>query len=538
MNEYAMVERQPETPVSNAGKGVDGRFRVFLPSLSDCLFMALMLLLFVGGFGWTTLLADGDTGVHIRTGDWILSTRTAPTHDPFSYTLPDKPWYAWEWLADVVFAALFRAAGLKGVVLFSGTVVCLAVTILFRHMVWRGAGIHIAVLLSLLVVNALRFHFLARPHIFTTLLAAVSLWLLNSDWEKPCRKLWLLVPIAVVWTNLHGGFLVLILAAMLYGAGALLRREWDRARRYGTLAVACSAATLINPYGWNLHFHIWAYLRSDWLVKTIDEFRSPQFREGSMLSFEILLFLGLIFVMNLIRARQYPDVLLILCWAHAALLSVRHVTIYAIAATPAIAQQLGIGWDRWTTGQSHSSVRGVVRDLVREWTPQATRTSLWPFLFLCVLALTNLGSRWPSDFPNVSFPTTLVSRNASLLAGTDHEESRILNPDFWGGYLTFRLYPCRCVFIDGRSDYFGPKILGDYASLRSAADNWQELVDRYRFRFALVPRNWPLAGALRSSAGWQLRDQDNQALLFERLGDGVSRVKTAVYTPPASVSAR
>jgi hypothetical protein len=153
------------------------------------------------------------------------------------------------------------------------------------------------------------------------------------------------------------------------------------------------------------------------------------------------------------------------------------------------------------------------------------------------LALGSLRSRWPSDFPSVAFPTALVGRNASLLAGTNHEGSRILNPDFWGGYLTFKLYPCRCVFIDGRSDYFGPKVLGDYASLRSAADHWQELADRYRFSFALVPRNWPLASALKHSTEWQLRDEDKQAILFERVVDDISRVKTAVYTPPASVSA-
>ncbi len=532
------MEREAESAGAGDGKSVNGRIRLFLPSMPDCLFIVLMLMLFVSGFGWMTLLADGDTGVHIRTGDWILSAHTVPVNDPFSYTLPDKPWYAWEWLADVLFAALFKVAGLKGVVLFSGTVVCLALTILFRHMVWRGAGVHIALLLSLLVANALRFHFLARPHIFTTLLVAVSLWLLDSDWTKPTTRLWLLVPIVVVWANLHGGFLVLLLVAALFAAAALLLSDWHRARRYGALGAACSGATLINPYGWNLHRHIWEYLRSDWLVKTIDEFRSPQFREGSMLSFEILLFLGLILVLNLVRAREYRDVLLILCWAHAALISVRHVTIYAIAAAPAIAEQLEIGWDRWTARQARSSVRGVVRDLMRELTPHAGRTSIWLPLFLCVLALSNLGGRWPSDFPGVTFPTALVNRNVSLLAGTDNQASRILNPDFWGGYLTFKLYPCHCVFIDGRSDYFGPKILGDYASLRSAADSWQELAARYRFRFALVPRNWPLASALRNSTDWQLRDEDDQALLFERRADDTSPVKTAVYRMPASVPAR
>src|SRR5579862_1096568 len=265
-----------------------------LPSLSDSLFVALIWLLFISGAGWETLLGDADTGMHIRTGDWILARHAVPVRDPFSFTAPETPWYAWEWLGDVAFASAHRLAGLKGVVLFSGVIICLAITILFRHMIWRGAGIPAAFLMSLLAADALRLHFLARPHIFTTLLAVVTLWMLDHDRAKPGRAIWLLVPIAALWVNLHGGFLVLIVALGAYTAAALLRRETSRVWRYGALTAACSIATLANPYGWRLHQHVWTYLRSDWLLKSIDEFQSPVFRSEQSFKFEILLFLGLV----------------------------------------------------------------------------------------------------------------------------------------------------------------------------------------------------------------------------------------------------
>src|SRR2546421_2836447 len=93
---------------------------VLVPSLSDCLFLALLLWVFAAGAGWSVLLADGDAGWHIRTGDYILATRSVPVRDLFSFSKAGQPWFAWEWLADVIFSALHRARGLKGLVAGAG----------------------------------------------------------------------------------------------------------------------------------------------------------------------------------------------------------------------------------------------------------------------------------------------------------------------------------------------------------------------------------------------------------------------------------
>ena len=48
---------------------------LLIPSLSDCLFLTILLWVFAAGSGWSVLLADGDTGWHIRAGEYILDAR-------------------------------------------------------------------------------------------------------------------------------------------------------------------------------------------------------------------------------------------------------------------------------------------------------------------------------------------------------------------------------------------------------------------------------------------------------------------------------
>src|SRR5579862_7188823 len=107
--------------------------RILLPSLPDFLFLALLLWLFAAG-GANGLLADGDTGWHIRTGDYILAHHAVPHKDIFSFTRPDAPWYAWEWLSDVIFSALHQAWGVKGIAFLAGVLVCGTAAVLFSQM--------------------------------------------------------------------------------------------------------------------------------------------------------------------------------------------------------------------------------------------------------------------------------------------------------------------------------------------------------------------------------------------------------------------
>ena len=114
--------------------------------------------------------------------------------------------------------------GLKSVVLLAAVVLCGATTILFCHMLWGGGNIFLALAAALVANGASSVHFLARPHLFTFLLLAASLWLLARDRRQPDNAIWLLVPVTAVWVNLHGGFLALLVCLALTSAGYGL--EW------------------------------------------------------------------------------------------------------------------------------------------------------------------------------------------------------------------------------------------------------------------------------------------------------------------------
>jgi hypothetical protein len=86
-----------------------------VPSIADVLFVVILIRLSLLS---SSLLADGDTGIHIRAGEYILNTLTVPTHDIFSYVTPAPPWTYHHWLSGAIMALVHRAFGLNGIVLF------------------------------------------------------------------------------------------------------------------------------------------------------------------------------------------------------------------------------------------------------------------------------------------------------------------------------------------------------------------------------------------------------------------------------------
>ncbi|MDQ6665575.1 MAG: hypothetical protein M3Z23_14435 [Acidobacteriota bacterium] len=480
--------------------------------------MSIMLWLFVAGSGWSLLLADGDTGWHIRTGEFILDTRTVPYRDLFSFSRAGAEWFSWEWLSDVCFALAHRMAGLKGVVLVCGIMIAAGVTVLFRHMIWRGANILAALIITLLAMGASNLHYLARPHVFTLLLLAISAWIIDLDRRRETRWVWVLAPVAALWANLHGGFLALfVLLGCLILDSLTCRRKL---LRYGGLALACAAATLLNPYGWRLHAHIARYLTSDWILRSVAEFQSPSFRSEGLIYFEILLFAGLGLTTVLIAKRRFYEALLLLFWSQAALRSVRHVPIYVLVAAPILASEFTLLWDRLTASRAKRSTLGILRDVFDDFPQHCRRTSTWPLILCAMLALGPWMQDWPKDFPGVKFPVAALNSNNALLLGRLRGDTRLLTSDQWGDYLIYHVYPQRRafrVFVDGRSDFYGEPIGKDYLDLMNAQAGWQGIMKRYGFNLALVPASWPLSELLKGDSGWRAGYHDALGTIFERV---------------------
>src|ERR1035437_3403359 len=169
--------------------------RLLAPSLLDVFFGALLLAAFAHPQGLRSLLSDGDIGWHIRTGELILEPGRAPVGDPFSFTRPRQPWFAWEWLADVVFAVTWRWRGLAGVAALSGAVLALAATALLARVLRRGCGVWLGLAATMAAVSASSVHYLARPHVFSILFYTLALWILAEDRSRRGPLVCLVLPL-------------------------------------------------------------------------------------------------------------------------------------------------------------------------------------------------------------------------------------------------------------------------------------------------------------------------------------------------------
>jgi len=496
--------------------------RWLVPSLLDVFFGALLVSAFAYPQGLRSLLSDGDTGWHIRAGELILKTGRVPVADPFSFSRPGKPWFAWEWLADVVFAEIWRWRGVAAVASLAGVTLALAATALLARILRRGCGLWIGLGAAMAAVSASSIHYLARPHVFSILFYTLALWLLAEDRLQRGPLLWLLVPFTAVWTNLHAGYV-----AWLGTLGLLLllcaaQRDWRDTRRYGTLAILCSIATLLNPYGWNLHLHIVRYLNSAWIVDHVQEFQSPQIRSEGMVVFALLLLTTL---MVASRADRF-EALLVLVWGFLALRSARHVPFFAIAAAPVLASRVAACWAQLVLRTGGRSPLRIFWEVAQEF-GRRPRVTVW----LPVSAAVVMGAGPSVGFPETVFPVLAVERNLRRFVPAA-AMPRVLTSDQWADYLIFRLYPQQRVFFDGRSDFFGPAIGSDYRKLFAGERPWRELLDRYRFDLALLPLDWALSTALDREPEWRLVYQDSVAVLYARDAGRTPRSARVPLDPP------
>jgi len=89
----------------------------------------------------------------------------------------------------------------------------------------------------------------------------------------------------------------------------------------------------------------------------------------------------------------------------------------------------------------------------------------------------------------------------------------LFNEYNWGGYLIYRLPESR-VFVDGRTDLFGDKVLGDYLLIMQSGEGWEDLVRDYDLDYLLVRSDSPLAVSAKKS-GWDVLYEDNVAVIMQ-----------------------
>ena len=495
----------------------------------------LFLALWLGAMllGRDRLFGDPGSLWHIVVGQQILASHEFLRTDSFSFTHAGEPWVPQSWLCECGLALLHRLDGLN-TILTAAAALLAGLYAWIAHRLLR-AGLHplLAVLFTLLAMLASAYHFHPRPHLLSILFLGWTFALLcdvEAGRVSRRRLIWLL-PLFVVWTNVHGGMLGWLgtLAVTVLG-WCVARRTWMDGPSLSLwqmvglalIVVGCGFTAFLNPYGTALPRTWFALLRSPLLPRLIDE-HAPLLQAG-WAGGAVVLFgvIYLVALLGVLPARLRVSWLVPILWLALSFTRIRHGPLFAITAVIALADVFPhIRWAAWLARKGSVMCR---------LQPQADakaggRLDLAPVVLPCLVVSATLlaqatglsfpgsGREWVRLDPR-SCPMELLPQ---LCQVESHEPAGtpIFNEMLFGGFLIYYTPGLR-VFIDDRCELYGDDDLMAYAvALRDDPSQVNRWADRYGFNYALTRAGSSFDTYLRQE-GWTVLGETKTATLFQR----------------------
>ena len=212
-------------------------------SLLVLVFCATGALLFAAFAPYTVV---GDTWMSLVSGREIVD-HGIPHHDHLTVFGQGRTWTDQQWLAHVALYGSERLGGMGLVTFVSGLASLLAYGIALVAVRARGATTRATLLVFLVVVFAAPWTWTVRAQVLALPLFAAVVALAVDARDGLRRRSWLVVPILLVWGNLHGSAFLGAAIASAVGVLELLRRR--QALHAAAFAVAPWLALLVTPYG-------------------------------------------------------------------------------------------------------------------------------------------------------------------------------------------------------------------------------------------------------------------------------------------------
>lgn len=486
--------------------------KFFIPSLADMLFLSIFLYLGLSrGVG---LLGDGDTGYHIRAGEWILEHRSIPRLDIFSFHSPPIPWTAHEWLSEVIMALVHQVSGLTGIVVFFAFLLALTFYLLFLSLKARDGNIITAVCIVLLAMAASQVHWLARPHVFSLLLFFLWFRILDDYRNGDRNHIYLLPLIMVLWVNLHGGYLAGFMLLGIFLAGELPSAFSNdsetrlsarkRVKSFAMITAVCIPAACVNPYGWHILLFPFKLVSNKLIMDNVSEFMSPNFHQPS--PFKYLLLLLLVVLASVRERLRCTDLLLIIFFLNMSLYSVRYITLFAIITAPLLVRQTDIML-KTSSGRFAEALRK------RSLRISAVDGEAGGIVWLLLAGLAAAGAVGSGAVHYEFDPKTKPVAAVRFLEKANLP-GNMFNNDEFGDYLIYASWPRYKVFFDGRSDMYGTDRLKEYIKVRSFEEGWEKTLEKYHVNWIFFDTDSHLVRFLKESKNWKLIYQDKVASIF------------------------
>jgi len=511
-------------------------------------FLTLNWLIWLGLAALVALLAmfkvsNYDVWWHLKTGEYILAHHAVPTRDVFSFLAQGRPWVTHEWLFEVLACLVYRLGGINAVTIFKTVTVLLTFTVL--GLALRRLKVSTLIAAPLLATGAFLVTFRAfeRPHVVTELFCAVYLLVLLS-WrhlppdQRSWRRLLPLLPLQLVWANMHSGVVFGLALVALFICGESLNRLLNRSQPDANilpirdllfllgLLGGLLLVSLLNPNTYRVLLYPFMITGEASFRSQIGELQSPlgvAYRSSTF--FAALVVIALAGIASFLANRRRTDVtglVFFLVFGALGLMALRNLPVFAIVAIPVIALNL-------QQAASHKPQAAGTTQTARNLSPIAYRLSAISILLalgilIALVSVPGVDVAGLRRKPGLGVRENTFPIRAAEFIDRNSVQGNVFNTMEFGGYLIWHWYPERQVFIDGRLDVYGHELFSVYSRVLRAASDADSILSANGVNCLILAQPVQNDAATRSYVGrtlasrpdWSLVYWDDVALVYVR----------------------
>lgn len=511
-------------------------------------FVVVWLLLLAAGR--SAFFKDPGTFWHTTTGEIVLKDGFIRA-DPYTFTFAGTWWVPYQWLGEVAMALAHRVGGFDTQLLGAVTIIAAVFAWLTARLLRTGLNPVLAGSVIALSLAAAGSHFHVRPHLFTLAsMTAVLVLLVETDSARPkLKRLFWLVPLCALWTNIHGGVLGGIGTVCIAFAGWVLfwqvgrigvvritikKREilfdfnrpvvlkaWSDVGSLALVAVGCVLGTLASPYGLDM-LKTWnVIMGAPELREIIVEHRPLDVTQPSAWPVLALAAVYAFVLYGVKRSAVRVSWLLPLVWFVLTLSRCRHASLFAVTAVVAItAMWRHTRWALWLAAYRPDFYQPGSAETRARW------ASAWLPVAVVLVALALqvarvpvpvVGSGWALH-DSAHWPVDVLDVLKAHEPKPGDPHNKLFNAGYIDGGFVIYHAPGYKVFVDDRCEVFGgPWLMEFVATQKAPAAALAQWDEKYGpFDFALTRTDTPFDDWFKASPAWRAEKVTPTATFYTR----------------------
>jgi hypothetical protein len=430
--------------------------------------------------------------------------RGIPHHVSMTIIGHGATWVDQQWLAQIVFWSVYRLGGIQLSLLC--TCALLLAPLMFAMTFAQRRGASVAMMMPFVLLPLANFTSLLRAQVFSPILFVVVVAVLAAESRRRSWRAFALLPVLVLWANLHGAVILGAALVSLLGLtelpGALMRKALPSLRRASALIVLPPLCLIATPYGLGTLAYYHATISNHTLHEFEAEWQPPTFMSLSGFPLFVLAATTLILVVKRRHDLTAFEIGTLAVTLVGALLTARSIPWFLYASVMLIPPLAQRAWRQRNPAPASARAGFLIAAV-------ATIVIVWALASIAMRPTARLEATWPR--PAAAMVNSLLERDPRVRVFASYE------------YADWLLFTSRAAH--GRVAFNGHLELLTEPQLRAALNylssesgsQWQRIARGYSILVLNPHREKQLVSDLRRDPSTRVIYSGSTVIVLERV---------------------